>query len=245
MTSNEANSYRLYGEFAHRYDVHTPPGHYKHDHEFVIQRALAGAGFRCRLLDIGCGTGVFLEAALAAGIDAYGIDAAPEMIAAARTRVDRDRIRVIRMQELVEKAAYDVVCALSWTIHYCEDAADLAGVLGRCHGALRPQGQLILQVANDEKITGAVNVDREPGQERGVEDTLFIHRFRALHDTEHSIWANYMYASPEHGEMFAESHLLRFGNPLVVSAAMRDAGFTQVTSATLNAVSPFLIAHRD
>src|SRR5437764_4988436 len=117
--------YRLFHEFAPRYDLPTPPGHYKHDHAFVISEALRVAPSNCRLLDVGCGTGVFLEAALAAGIDAHGLDAAPEMIEVAVARVGGDRARVQRMQEIDEVGAYDVVCSLSWTIHYAESLAEL------------------------------------------------------------------------------------------------------------------------
>src|SRR5580658_3612202 len=110
--------HRLFHEFAHRYDLHTPPGHYHHDHAFVIREALRVAPGDCRLLDVGCGTGVFLESAIAAGIDGHGIDAAAEMIEVARRRVDSDRLRVQRMLEIADENAHDVICALSWTIHY-------------------------------------------------------------------------------------------------------------------------------
>src|SRR5260221_3854044 len=151
--------YRLFHEFAHRYDLHTPPGHYKHDHAFVVAEALRGAPQNCRLLDVGCGTGVFLETALAAGIDAYGIDAAPDMIEVASRRVGHNRVRVQRMQEIDDLDSYDVVCSLSWTIHYCETGAQLQEVIGRCRRALHECGFILLQVANDEAMTGAVNVD--------------------------------------------------------------------------------------
>ncbi len=152
--------YRLYHEFAHRYDLHTPPGHYKHDHAFVIEEALRTAPADCRLMDVGCGTGIFLEAALAAGIDGYGIDAAPEMIDVARQRLGEGRVRVERMQELVDERAYHVVCSLSWTIHYCESIDELDEVVGRCRDVLLPGGLLILQVADDEQMTGAVSGSR-------------------------------------------------------------------------------------
>ena len=33
--------HRLFDDFAHRYDLHTPPGHYQHDHAFVLEQAAA------------------------------------------------------------------------------------------------------------------------------------------------------------------------------------------------------------
>ena len=53
--------------------------------EAIIAAAdLAGA---TRVLDIGCGTGALLEAAIAAGTDAVGVDISPSMIEAAARRV--------------------------------------------------------------------------------------------------------------------------------------------------------------
>lgn len=233
--------YRLFQEFAHRYDVHTPPGHYRHDHEFVISEALRVAPTNCHLLDIGCGTGVFLEAAIAAGIDGQGIDAAPEMIDVAKQRLGENRVRVQRMQEISEKNTYDIVCALSWTIHYCETAAELIDVLKRCSRALRAGGLLILQVANDERMTGEVNFDREPGPNGEPDDTFLIHRFRPLHDAEHRVIADYVYASRAFGELLSEQHELRFANLSLIADVGRRAGFKAVSVLNAFSLSPFVV----
>jgi SAM-dependent methyltransferase len=233
--------YRLYQEFAHRYDLHTPPDHYKHDHHFVIDHALRVARANCRLLDVGCGTGVFLEKAVAAGIDAHGIDAAPEMISVAKERLGDGRVQVQRMQEVSDRNAYHVVCALSWTIHYCETEAELGDVVRRLRDALLPGGLLVLQVADDEQMTGEVNVDREPGSSGDPDATLFIHRLCALHDAEHRVLADYVYASREHGDLLSEQHELRFASPSVIADAMRQAGFDEVRVACLTPVTPFVL----
>jgi SAM-dependent methyltransferase len=233
--------YRLFHEFAHRYDLHTPPGHYQHDHAFVIREALRIAPTNCRLLDIGCGTGVFLEAAVAAGIDGHGIDAAPEMVDVAMRRLGSKRVRFQRMQEISDENAYDVVCALSWTIHYCETGLDLHEVIGRCRRALRRGGLLLLQVANDERMTGAVNVDREPGPSGEPDDTYFIHRFRRLQDADHGVVADYVYASRAHCELLSEQHELRFANPSIVAGALLQSGFNQVSMGEPKSISPFVV----
>lgn len=233
--------HRLYHEFAHRYDLHTPPGHYKHDHAFVIGEALRVAPQGCRLLDVGCGTGIFLEAATAVGIDGYGIDAAPEMVAVARQRLGSERVRVQLMQELSDVRTYHVVCSLSWTIHYCETEGELEDVVRRCRDVLCPGGVLLLQMADDLQLTGAVNIDREPSASGEPDDTLFIHRFRPLHDTEHRVLADYVYVSRENGELLCEQHLLRFADPKLIASVMERVGFRQMRVTTLNPMTPFVI----
>lgn len=235
--------HQLFHTFAHRYDLHTPPGHYRHDHAFVIKEALRVAPENCRLLDLGCGTGVLLQAAIDAGIDGHGIDASPEMIAVAKGRLGGNRVRVQRMQEISNENAYDVVCALSWTIHYCETGADLDGVIRRCSRALRTSGLILLQVANDERMTGAVNVDCEPGPSGEPDDTFFIHRFRPLHDAQHRVIADYVYASRAHRELLSEEHELKFANPSVIADALRRGGFQRVDVIDAASISPFVVGY--
>ena len=232
--------YELFGQFAHRYDLHTPPGHYRHDHAFVLAEALRVAPSRCRLLDIGCGTGVFLAKACAAGIDGHGLDASKHMIDRAMRRLSEERLRVQRMQELVDRNAYDVVCALSWTIHYCESTAELQDVLGRCRGALRPGGLVVLQVADDRQMTGAVNIDREAGPSGEPDDTLLIHRFRPRHDEEHTVIADYIYANGAARELLSEQHRLTSASPSMVVSALKRAGFRTVRIVNEGSLSPFV-----
>jgi SAM-dependent methyltransferase len=232
--------YDLFEKFAHRYDLHTPPDHYKHDHAFVLERASAVAPGG-RLFDIGCGTGAFLEKALAAGFDAYGADSAPGMVDVAAARLGPGRVRLERMQDLAEQGTYDVVCALSWTIHYAETAEELRDVVRRCAAALRPGGLLLLQAANAPLMTGAVRVDREPGPGGEPDDTLFIHRFRPLRDTEQGVEADYVYASQALGELLTERHHLQFCDPEGVAEVMRGAGLEEVEVVDPRSLSPFVV----
>jgi SAM-dependent methyltransferase len=230
----------LFEAFADRYDLHTPPEHYKHDHRFVLEQAgavMPGG----RLLDIGCGTGAFLEKAINAGFDAYGTDAAEAMVRVATERLGPGRARHERMQDLVEQGAYDVVCALSWTIHYAETPAELDDIVRRLAVALKPGGRLLLQVANAAVMTGAVRVDREPGPAGEPNDTLFIHRFRALDDTETGVMADYVYASQALGELMSEWHHLRFCDPEMMVAAMQKAELGEVVVVDPASLSPFVM----
>ena len=120
-------TYALFGRLADRFDWHTPPHHYQDDHVFVLER-LAEPG---RVLDVGCGTGVFLERALSADFDAIGIDAAPEMVSIAADRVGEERVRVERMQDLKETDTYDGVVSLSWSFNYVQGFAEARDVLER------------------------------------------------------------------------------------------------------------------
>src|SRR5437016_12177925 len=108
-------AYALFGRLADRYDWHTPPHHYQDDHAFVLSRLSKPPS---RILDVGCGTGAFLEKAVSIGFNASGIDASPDMISIASKRVSGDRVCVARMQELAECASYDGIVSLSWSFNY-------------------------------------------------------------------------------------------------------------------------------
>ncbi len=241
-------TYRLFDEFAHRYDLHTPPDHYKDDQAFVIRRSLA-RGLPTRLLDVGCGTGVLLERALSAGIDALGIDASAGMVNAAAAKVDAGRVRQLKMQELNERGAYDTITALSWTLNYCRSEEELRDVLGRCRAALRPGGELIAQVAHAPNSSGQLGVDRESGTPSGDADIWLFYRYSRCQDTETALQADYVYASVLHDELVFETHRLANCDANRVRDLALSVGYDTVELFDSfrgepfgSSISPFLIA---
>ena len=93
-----------------------------------------------RVLDVGCGDGVLTERIAAAGAEVVAVDAAPDMVAAARARgLDA---RVMPGQELSFDGEFDAVfsnAALHW-MH--PPAAVLAGV----YRALKPGGRFVAEM---------------------------------------------------------------------------------------------------
>jgi hypothetical protein len=90
-------------------------------------------------------------------------------------------------------------------------------------------------------MSGALNVEREVGPSGQPDDTFFIHRFRPLHDTEHRVIADYVYASRAHRELLSEEHELRFANPLLIADTLRRAGFQEVAVVNSASIAPFVI----
>ena len=106
--------------------------------------ALSGAGIRDGLVvDLGCGSGLWLRELLKAGYDGLGVDSSPDFVALAReTAPDA---------EVVVSSVYDValppcaaVTAISEVLCYRvpddPDPPPVAGLFRRVHDALRPGG---------------------------------------------------------------------------------------------------------
>lgn len=242
--------YRLFGEFAHRYDLHTPPQHYHHDHQFVIEQA-RGLGSPCRLLDIGCGTGVLLEKAQQAGLLVEGIDSSPEMIRMAAQRLGTAQVRAQRMQELDASARYQIIVSLSWTLNYCASRAELVNILERCHRALQSGGRVVLQVAHAPNVAPIVMEDRENGPDGTRDDIVFLYHFRGLEEEDQPMLAEYVYACKSLGELVHEQHVLKAADARVVAACAEEAGFLDVNildswrgEPLADSASPFVVGRR-
>lgn len=241
-------TYDLFGRAAHRYDWHTPPHHYQHDHTFVLSRLPAPP---CRVLDVGCGTGVFLEKAVTAGFEATGIDASPEMVSLASRRVGAARVSVERMQELSESASYAAVVSLSWSFNYVSSFSEAREVLGRFFNALRPGGRLILQIAHAANATGALNEDREPGPDGEADDVVFLYRFHPVPEHRGELRAQYVYGCRSRKELVFEEHRLGAADAYEVASVASSVGFQNVElldswrGESLNqSLSAFLLATR-
>jgi SAM-dependent methyltransferase len=219
--------YALFDKYAARYDLHTPPSHYQHDHAFVLEMA-ATFGPPCRMLDVGCGTGVLLEKALRAGVHAEGIDASPGMVAVARARVGGNAVALRRMQEIEDVASYDLIVALSWTLNYCANLDELRDVLRRMHRALRPGGRVLLNVAHAQHVDGEGMEDLERGPTGLQDDVAFHYRFVRLDSQGLEMRAEYGYSCGSLDEHLNEEHVLHVTDARAVARSASEAGFGRV-----------------
>ena len=100
-----------------------------------------------RLLDVGCGGGLAAEALAGHGVDVLGIDAAAEVIDAARAHAGPSgpRYRVAAAEDLLaEGARFPVITALEVIEHVTDPAAFLRVLVG----LLEPGGRLFLSTLN-------------------------------------------------------------------------------------------------
>ena len=215
----------LFGWAASRYDLHTPPSHYQHDHEFVLAE-IADLPPGGKLLDVGCGTGGFLEKVRErTHLDFSGIDASAEMVAVAQGKLGASRISRLAMQELSIEGELDALISLSWTFNYCASRVEAGEVL-RCFAkALKPGGKLILQVAHAENARGHLCVDSETGPGGLPEDVLFLYRFTKVERECPAIQAGYVYACFSLNELLAETHYLNVANVYLIRNLAEEAGF--------------------
>lgn len=106
-------------------------------------RRLRAASTPGRLLEIGCGTGVFLAEARRAGWEVSGIEVSAYAAERARQRGLPVTSRAIEDLELAA-ATFDCICL--WDV--IEHVRDPAGVLARVGAALRPGGVLALSTGD-------------------------------------------------------------------------------------------------
>ena len=96
-----------------------------------------------RVLDIGCGTGVFLRLAADQGAAVWGIDAAEALIELAAARVPEASLRVGEMQSLpYEDDTFDVVNGFNSFFF----AQDMVASLREAGRVAKPGGRVVIQV---------------------------------------------------------------------------------------------------
>jgi SAM-dependent methyltransferase len=113
------------------------------DHLRFVKRAL-GTG-QC-VLDVGCGSGLFLRELLAArpGLKAVGLDNSSQAVTTARRRYG---IRVIAA-DLLHSPFSDGSFDLITMFHVLEHLSDPAAYLAAAHRLLAAEGKLVLQTPN-------------------------------------------------------------------------------------------------
>ena len=102
------------------------------------------------ILDLGCGDGALTEKIVAAGAAVAAVDAAPDMVAAARSRgIDA---RVMDGHSLPFDSEFDAVFSNA-ALHWMRDQeAVLAGV----HRALKPRGRLVAEMGGHNNTAAII-----------------------------------------------------------------------------------------
>ena len=102
-----------------------------------------GIGFDQRVLDVGCGSGVFLEAAVDRGARVVGLDASEALLAIARERVPKADLHVGDLETLpFGDDAFDVVTGFSAFFY----ADDMTRALREAARVTKPGGNVLIQV---------------------------------------------------------------------------------------------------
>ena len=110
-----------------------------------------------RVLELGCGAGLPMTAALADGRDVTGVDLSATQIELARRNVPNATFLQADMTALdFEPATFGAVVAFYSLTHVPRE--ELAGLLARIHGWLRPGGRFIATLGADDE-PGDVETD--------------------------------------------------------------------------------------
>lgn len=95
------------------------------------------------LLDVGCGSGVFLRLAADRGADVHGLDASEDLIELARERVAHADLRVGDMERMpFEDDAFEAVTGFNSFFF----AADMVAALREARRVAKPAGSVLIQV---------------------------------------------------------------------------------------------------
>jgi SAM-dependent methyltransferase len=110
-------------------------------YEEAVRRAGIGPGQR--VLDIGCGSGVFLHAAAARGAQVFGLDASSALLELARSRVPGAELRLGDMEALpYESDVFDVVAGFNSFFF----ASDMVAALREAGRVAKPGAPVVIQV---------------------------------------------------------------------------------------------------
>lgn len=200
---------------------------------------------RLRLLDVGCGTGIFSDIANGKGAEVTGIDASDKLINEAKVRNPNISFLTGEMEELpFEDELFDIVCGFN-SFQY---AANVKNALFEAKRVLKPGGKLVAMIwGNKEdceaatylKAVGSLLPPPPPGapgpfaltENHLLESILEEIGFRILENTDvPSVWD---YPDTD----TALRGLLSVGP---AAKAIENSGYEKVRETVLNAVQPYL-----
>jgi ubiquinone/menaquinone biosynthesis C-methylase UbiE len=139
-----ADAPRIYDEFAERYEKHAETAFWNAHYDRPAVLSLVGDVRGRRVLDAGCGPGIYAEELVARGADVTAVDASAGMVELTRRRLgDGADVRMHDLNApvhwLADASIDTVVSALVW--HYVDNRG---GALREFHRVLRPGGHAVI-----------------------------------------------------------------------------------------------------
>jgi 2-polyprenyl-3-methyl-5-hydroxy-6-metoxy-1,4-benzoquinol methylase len=113
-----------------------------------------------KILEIGCGEGMFLQHALRRGHDCVGLDFNERAVEHARQSLKHERVYAMTLEEFAERfpeERFDVICFF----HVLEHVERPLSFLEQTRARLRAGGMLCIAVPNENRFT-LQHVSREP-----------------------------------------------------------------------------------
>jgi SAM-dependent methyltransferase len=119
--------------------------------EWYHEEALRRLPTSGRWIDVGCGTGTFVNAARQRGVDAIGVDFSEEAIAAGKRRFGLDKLYCLSVEETTARFGrhqFDVATAFE----VLEHMDDVSAFVGSLEDLVRPGGHIVISVPNRERF---------------------------------------------------------------------------------------------
>jgi SAM-dependent methyltransferase len=143
VSSQTGRTWAPYDDMGAAYEAHAADGAYNAHYDRPAVLEALGPVASLRVLDAGCGPGLYAAELIARGATVTGFDASAAMLELARARVaDAAELAQARLDEPLpyRDGAFDrAVCAL--VIHY---VADRTAALAELHRVLRPGGRAVV-----------------------------------------------------------------------------------------------------
>jgi SAM-dependent methyltransferase len=186
--------------------------------EWLVQRY--GLRFRSAV-DVGCGTGTFVEYLLRAGVDpVWGVDRSPEMLSQAVTKNGENRARFLLqdLRELRLPESVDLLTCQFETLNYLLTDTDLRTAFAGFAHALTPGGFAVFDVASRRP--------GQPGARRRIEFSRFANHTVTIHaryDTERLLQVARVRVAASAATQ-SERHVQRLHTIDDVAAALQGSG---------------------
>ena len=187
-----------------------------------------------RVLDLGCGPGLYAGRLAALGHDCTGIDYSPASIEFARAQAREQGLRCSYIEGDVREARYDSGFGLAMMLYGELNVfapEDARAILAKAHRALREGGSLLLE-AHD--FAGVQRIGKEPPTWYSSKSGLFMGAphlcliDHAWHEERRAATTRYFIVAAASGDVTRHAQSMQAYTEQEYEALVRDAGYDDV-----------------